>query len=114
MYHQRTLTTPISINARTANLKEYLEASDHENKGLRNEMSHNSCDIQQSRNNVDKVVNNYGKRLLTLCKTLEVFIVNGRLGEDANRGKLTCNNVSLVDYFICSPLIFPTVSSFGL
>ena len=75
-------------------------------------MSFNSCDIQQSRNNVDKVVNNYGNRLLTLCKTLEVFIVNGRLGEDANRGKLTCNNVSLVDYFICSPLIFSTVSNF--
>ena len=75
-------------------------------------MSLNSCDIQQSRNNNDKVVNNYGNRLLTLCKTLEVFIVNGRLGEDANRGKLTCNNVSLVDYFICSPSIFPIVSNF--
>ena len=77
-------------------------------------MSLNSCDNQQSRNNVDKVVNNYGNRLLTLCKTLEVFIVNGRLGEDANRGKLTCNNVSLIDYFICSPLIFPNVSNFDV
>ena len=75
-------------------------------------MSLNSCNIQQSRNNVDKVVNNYGNRLLTLCKTLEVFIVNGRLGEDANRGKLTYDNVSLVDYFICSPSISPTVSNF--
>ena len=99
-------------NARTATSKDYLEVSDHENEYLCNEMSLNSCDIQQSRNIVDKVVNNYGNRLLTLCKTLEVFIVNGRLGEDANRGKLTCNNVSLVDYFICSPLIFPTVSNF--
>ena len=79
------------------------------NEYLCNEMSLNSCDIQQSRNNVDKVVNNYGNILLTHCKTLEVCIVNGRLGEDANREKLTCNNVSLVDYFICSPLIFPTV-----
>ena len=100
------------LNARAANLKDYLEVSDHENEYLCNEMSLNSCDIQQSRNSVDKIVNNYGNRLLTLCKTLEVFIVNGRLGEDANRGELTCNNVSLVDYFICSPLIFPTVSNF--
>ena len=100
------------LNARTANLKDYLEVSDHENEYLCNEMSLNSCDIQQSRNNDDKVVNSYGNRLLTLCKTLEIFIVNGRLGEDANRGKLTCNNVSLVDYFICSPSIFPTASDF--
>ena len=89
-----------------------MEVSDHKNENLCNEMSLNSCHIQQSRNNVDKAVNNYGDRLLTLCKTLEVFIVNGKLGEDANRGKLTCNNVSLVDYFICSLLIFPTVSDF--
>ena len=83
------------------------------NEYLCNEVSINSCDIQQNRNNVDKVVNNYGDRLLTLCKTLEVFIVNGRLGEDANWEKLTCNTDSLVDYFICSALIFPTVL-FGL
>ena len=63
------------LNARTANLKDYLEVSDHENEYLCNEMSLNSCDIQQSGNNVDKFVNNYGNRLLTLCKTLEVFIV---------------------------------------
>ena len=100
------------LNARTAILNDYLEVSDHENEYLCNEMSLNSCDIQQSRNNDDKVVNNYGNRLLTLFKTLEIFIVNGRLSEDANRGKLTCNNVSLVDYFICSPSIFTTVSNF--
>ena len=100
------------LNARTANLKDYLKVSDHENEYLCNEMSLNSCDIQQSRNNVDKVVNNYGNRLLTLCETLEVFIVNGRLDEDASQGKPTCNNVTLVDYFICSPLIVPTVSNF--
>ena len=41
------------LNAITANLKDYLEVSDHENEYLCNEMSLNSCDIQQSRNNVD-------------------------------------------------------------
>ena len=63
---------------------DYLELSDHEIEYLCNIMSLNSCDIQQSRNNVHKV-NNYDNRLSTLCKTLEVFIVNGRLGLDANR-----------------------------
>ena len=52
------------LNARTANLKDYLEVSDHENECLCNEMSLNSCDIQQSRNNIDKVVNNYCNRLI--------------------------------------------------
>ena len=69
-------------------------------------MSLNSCDIPQSRNNVDKVVNNYGNRLLRLCKTLEVFIVNERLGENANRRKLTCRSKTFISVSPCQHLSF--------
>ena len=33
----------------------------------------------------------YGKRLLSLCKSLDVHIVNGRVGNDKNVGNFTCN-----------------------
>ena len=59
-------------------------------------------DIQEHRSNADKCINNYGKRLIELCISLGMFIANGRVGADAKHGKVTCKDVSLVDYVICS------------
>ena len=39
-------------------------------------------------------------------------IVSGRLDNDALQGKATCDNVSVVDYVICSPSIFSYIDSF--
>ena len=39
-------------------------------------------------------------------------IVNGRFDNDALQGKATCDNVSVVDYVICSPSIFSHMNSF--
>jgi hypothetical protein len=36
--------------------------------------------------NLDFSVNNYGNRLLQLCKSLELLIANGRLGKDQGTG----------------------------
>ena len=41
-----------------------------------------------------------------------MFIVNGRMGNDAQVGRPTCKNVSVVDYFICSPRLFSTIVNF--
>ena len=41
-----------------------------------------------------------------------MYIVNGRFDKDAVQGKATCDNVSVVDYVICSPSIFSYIDSF--
>ncbi|CAG2222139.1 unnamed protein product [Mytilus edulis] len=58
--------------------------------------------IPKKRNSLDRVKNGYGKRLLDLCKGNNLFIVNGRIGDDRQYGKLTCRNSSIVDYCISS------------
>ena len=59
--------------------------------------------IPPRRANEDKVINQYGRKLLDFCKYNDVFILNGRIGEDKEIGKFTCKNVSVVDYIISSP-----------
>ena len=51
---------------------------------------------------MDTCVNDYGKRLIELCKNARLHILNGRVLGDLN-GKLTCfqwNGCSVVDYCI--------------
>lgn len=43
-----------------------------------------------------------------ICQNNNIFIVNGRIGED----KLTCKNSSTVDYVICSVLMFKLFENF--
>ena len=53
--------------------------------------------------------NNWGHRLLSLCKALNLRIMNGRIGKDATVGQVTCKGVSVIDYVICSPALFALV-----
>jgi hypothetical protein len=59
-------------------------------------------------------VNNYGHRLIQLCKTFNIHIVNGRIGNDSYVGKTTCKSASLVDYVIASPELFPRFKKFDV
>ena len=49
---------------------------------------------------IDTKKNNYGNILSDLCKFNNLFILNGRIGEDKDIGKFTCKNSSVVDYCI--------------
>jgi hypothetical protein len=52
---------------------------------------------------VDKIKSRSGNNLLDICKANNLFIVNGRIGDDKTEsGKLTCKNSSVVDYCICT------------
>ena len=52
---------------------------------------------------MDKIKNRSGNNLLEICKASNLFIVNGRIGDDKTEsGKLTCKNSSVVDYCICT------------
>ena len=54
----------------------------------------------------------YGKRLLELYKACDLCIGNGRLGLDRLLGCKTCKDVTVVDYVILLPSLFPYVSEF--
>ena len=57
-------------------------------------------------------MNNYGSRLLQLCKSMGLMIANGRCGIDSMKGETTCSNVSVVDYVIGSPDILCHIVNF--
>ena len=46
----------------------------------------------------DLITNIYGNQMLGFCKSNDLSILNGRLGTDAIRPKLTCKDRSTVDY----------------
>ena len=64
------------------------------------------------RSNKDTKINNNGKKLIEMCKCHELCIVNGRLGTDKNIGNTTCNDVSTIDYVICTPDLLPNLTDF--
>lgn len=59
-------------------------------------------------------VNNYGKRLLEVCKSFNLCIANSRLGKDKFLGNKTCKGTSVIDYVIMSPLLFTAVKDFEI
>ena len=60
-------------------------------------------DVELKRCSPDSCANNYGYRLVDLCKNMGVVIVNGRFGAERGEGKATCEGKSVVDYILCSP-----------
>ena len=80
---------------------------------LRNQLVQNDSikqfNIGRDRHSQDKICNSYGNLLLNLCKVLDVYIVNERVGADKGVGKDTCKDVNLVDYAIASPQIFNVI-----
>ena len=43
-----------------------------------------------------------------------MFIANGRVGADATQRKVTCKDVSLLDYVICSPTLLQHITEFNV
>ena len=68
--------------------------------------------IQQDRRSQDVGKNNFGHALIDCCVSQRLLIVNGRVGRNADLGKLACKNASLVDYVIASPCVFSCICDF--
>ena len=52
---------------------------------------------------------------LNLCKKkLNIYIANSRIGLDKGIGKRTCNNTSVIDYFLMSSKLFSLVKEFEI
>jgi hypothetical protein len=100
------------FNARTATMEDYLETAEDGTISMSESML--SLGIQRERYSMDKLTNNFGHSLIELCISQNLLIVNGRVGDDAGVGKLTCKNASCVDYVLCSPEIFEYISHFSI
>ena len=56
--------------------------------------------------------NSYGKKMVEICRNNQVYIFNGRLGEDCNVGQCTTTFNTTIDYFIGTPLVMHSVKKF--
>lgn len=59
--------------------------------------------------------NNYGHKLLNLCKKNKyIYIANSRVGDDNGIGEKTCKDKSVVDYLLLSSQLFPLIKQFKM
>ena len=79
-------------------------------------ISNGTVNILKSRISQDKLLNEYGRELLAICESNNMFIVNGRIG-DSPDGNFTChtsNGQSVVDYFIVDSELLSNVTEFSV
>ena len=108
------------FNARTSNCSDFIQI-DGDDDDLLNEMLENNTqldvftnlDIPLNRKSRDARKNNFGNQLLEMCKYNDLFICNGRMGDDTD-GEFTCKNVSVVDYVIGSSDLLKIVDTFSV
>ena len=96
------------FNARTAELIDYVIDDE-----TRNEFP----PIVAHRHNHDKKINNYGKKLIDVCKHSGIQILNGRDIYSSDTGINTCvrhNGQSAVDYLIANPAAAQYISEFEI
>ena len=72
-----------------------------------------SLGVSIVRNSRDKIVNQYGKRLMNVCRHCNIFILNGRSKSDHN-GECTCKQTSVVDYCITNVEFLRYVEDFKI
>ena len=70
--------------------------------------------LSPSRKSEDKSrINNFGNSLLNLCKSLSLFIYNGRIGEDGMHGAVTNIKANtIVDYCVSDTELIPFIKNF--
>ena len=73
-------------------------------------------DIQAPRSNSDTGINNYGKHLISICKSYGLHFLNGRVSRDSH-GSTTCianKGFIVVDYMIADSAFFEYVKDFSV
>jgi hypothetical protein len=93
-------------------LLESLDLADYVKAKLEEEKMLEELGFDLKRVSQDPVSNNYGYRLLEMCKNIGICIINGRVGSDRGVGNTTCDGKSMVDYIMISPELFPLVQDF--
>lgn len=105
------------FNSRTgqsADLSDHLTYDSYLHVGMNEDIRYSEIPLRMNR---DLVLDNYGRRLLDMCKSTGLVIANGRLGADKDTGEFTCvtgRGRSVVDYFLLSFSDFDCVSHFNI
>ena len=92
------------LNARTGEMNDFIENDDVSYLPVPDDYIMEDSLIK-TRANKDKVMNNAGKNLIELCKTCDLRIANGCVGNEAGIGDYTFMNYcghSAIDYVLCS------------
>jgi hypothetical protein len=112
------------LNARTAKLADFLPSDSYINDFFNiddDSRSHfdsysilENLGVPLCRNSLDTRTNSHGLMLIELCRNNNLFIVNGRFGNDANTGKFTFRDRSAIDYLIVSTHCFKYLQDFSV
>ena len=107
-------------NSRTKNIRDFIPVDDFVFDSINLpeiseefllEMKYfENTNISTQRNNCDKTSNNYGAKFTEFLQENNFYILNGRTVGDL-LGQFTCNDVSVIDYFICSGNFFHLVDN---
>ena len=66
--------------------------------------------MRHQRKSFDNDLNNHGKRLLEICRSADLRILNGRInGDSLFHGK---SGISVIDYSICDQDLLRNITSF--
>ncbi|KAK3092331.1 hypothetical protein FSP39_001376 [Pinctada imbricata] len=105
------------FNARTSNLPDYIE-SDQLHGGLTRFLSavfdYCSDESLESRKTSDLNTNDYGYKLLSLCRSSGLRILNGRVGDSSEFTFAGGRGLSVIDYLILAPDAFRLISDFRI
>lgn len=66
------------------------------------------------RKSKDSKTNNIGYKLIDICKNNNLYILNGRIGNDKHIGNLTFRNQSLIDYTLASTQAISLIKQFDI
>ncbi|MES9903304.1 MAG: reverse transcriptase family protein, partial [Sedimenticola sp.] len=70
--------------------------------------------IPLTRASKDCTINSIGVKFLDICKSNNIYIVNGRVGKDRNVGEFTFRNISVIDYAIATSNCFKFITDFEI
>ena len=99
------------LNSRTG---KYSDSVCHDGHNIITNDQSDSSFCPSQRNSYDNDLNSHGKRLLDICKSADLKILNGRvsgdtLGRPTFQGR---NGISVIDYAICYQDLFLNVPNF--
>ena len=95
------------FNARVGNLSdipEHIDGSDGDLSGILSPHIISNAYSIPERHTVDQHVNDYGRQLINMCRSIGLCIANGRVSDIINNKDFTCYKTvgaSVVDYVLC-------------
>ena len=104
------------FNPRTGNMDEFILIDDTDSiPELSENSTYQTDDFQAPRSNSDAEINNYGRHLISICKSHGLYFLSGRFSGDSH-GPTSCienKGYTVVDYMIADSAFFEYVKKFS-